>query len=110
MMWFSTMLKLLVSAGEEGPVEYQRSVFLLQAPDWDSARDRAIELGKGAEETHLNADRQQVTIRLAAVETLDLLGEEILDGREVYSEPTPLGEDQVEMLRPEDSQPTQSGV
>lgn len=114
-MWFSTMLRFITSVEGAGPTTYVRSVFVFRAPDWESANRRALDLGKASEETYLNADAQHVTRQLMRVETLDLLGDEIVDGREVYSEPEPVGDevaDKVELLSlpPEDFEPTQSGV
>jgi hypothetical protein len=110
-MWFSTMVRLLTSIEGLGPTTYTRSVFVFRAGDWESARLRAIELGRAAEDTYDNPNGQRVEQRLVCVETLDLLDDELVDGREVYSEPLPVGEEPVDaVLHPEDSQPTQSGV
>jgi hypothetical protein len=90
-----------------------RSVFVFKARDWEHARLRAIEIGKQAEATYENADGQTVSRRLVNVETLDLLGDEIADGREVYFEPMEPGEDAMEVLArfvPEESRPGHSGV
>ncbi len=52
--------------------------------------------------------------RLEAVETIDLLGAEIVDGREVYAEPVDLDFGEAVAFdaefRPEESEPGQSGV
>jgi hypothetical protein len=105
------MVRLVTLIDDVGPTTFTRSVLVFRAPDWESARMRAIELGRAAEDSYVNADEQRVTRRLISVETLDLLGDDITDGREVYSEPIPVGAELVPaVFDPEDSPPTQSGV
>lgn len=109
--WFSTLVRLVTTVEGVGPTTYVRSVFVFRAGDWESARARAIELGRAAEDSFVNAEGQQVRRQLVHVETLDLLGQEIIDGREVYSEPVRIEDEHVDLnLHPEDSEPTQSGV
>jgi hypothetical protein len=109
--WFSTMVRLVTSVEGEGLTTYTRSVFVFRAADWESARARAIELGRAAEDSYANADGQRVERQLMRVETLDLLDEELVDGREVYAELVSVGDEALDaVLNPEDSRPTQSGV
>jgi hypothetical protein len=109
--WFSTIVRLVTSVEGQGPTTYTRSVLVFRAADWESARARAIELGRAAEDSYANAAGQRVERRLMRVETLDLLGDELVDGREVYSEFAPVGDEPFEgVLNPEDFRPTQSGV
>ena len=51
---------------------------LLQAPasDWDSAFQRALEIGRGLERSYSNSDGEQVTWRLRETRTLDEIGGE----------------------------------
>ncbi len=113
--WFSAMVRLADIIGEVGAERYVKSVFVFRARDWDEALVRAVELGRALEEDHPNADGERVVWRLMDVETLDMLGEVITDGREVYSEPVPAGPEG-KALRvdttfwPEKSKPTQTGV
>jgi hypothetical protein len=110
-MWFSAMVRLLLSIEDEGPVDYWRSVFVFQAPDWEPARLRAIELGRAREESYLNVDGKEVELSLVEVETLDCLGDEPVDSREVYFESVPTGETKIEgVFHPEDSKPGSTGV
>lgn len=114
-MWFSAMVRLADIIGEAGAETYMKSVFVFQAANWDEALERAVELGRVLEEDHLNAEGERVVWKLMDVETLDMLGEEIPDGREVYSEPVPAGPEGKAMrpntkFRPEESKPTQTGV
>jgi hypothetical protein len=105
------MVRLVIVIEGPGPTDYVRSVFVFRAPDWESARARAIELGRQSEKAYANVEGERVDWRLMSVETLDLLGDEIIDGREVYSEPVPVGDESLDLvLHPEDSRPTQSGV
>jgi hypothetical protein len=54
---------------------------------------------------------EEVERHLEAVETPDILGDAITDGREIYSEAIALPPDYALVERhPEDSRPTQSGV
>lgn len=109
--WFSAMVRLVTSVDGEGATTYTRSVFLFRAGDWDFARTRAMELGRTAEDAYKNADGQRVERRLMRVETLDLLDEELVDGREVYSEFVAVGDEPVDaVMSPEDWPPSQSGV
>ena len=110
-VWFSTMVRLVTTVESVGATTFQRSVFVFRAPDWEAARERALALGGAAEGVYTNADGQRVERRLTCVETVDLLGDELVDGREVYAEPVPVGEGSIDaVLRPEDWQPTQTGV
>jgi Domain of unknown function (DUF4288) len=108
--WFSTAVRLRTAVDGASSVTDARSVFVFRARDWESARERALELGRGAEESYLNGDGQRVERRLLGVETLDLLGDELVDGREVYVEVVPVGESTGAAGRPEESRPSQSGV
>lgn len=105
------MVRLVIVVEGLGPTDYVRSVFVFRAPDWETARMRAIELGRESENSYTNAEGEMVGWRLVRVETLDLLGDELIDGREVYSEPVPIEVEPVDPpLDPEDSRPAQSGV
>lgn len=110
-MWFSAMVRLVSSIENVGHSTLIRSVFLFRADEWEPARERAIELGRNAETSYVHADGRAVTVRMMYVETLDLLGDEIADGREVYSEPVPVGDQHLgTVFHPESSRPTQSGA
>jgi uncharacterized protein DUF4288 len=111
--WFSTLLRFLTTVEAVGPTTYTRSVLVFKAADWEPARLRALELGRAHEATYENADGQRVARRLVEVETLDMLGDEIDDGREVYSEGVDVSDAAGRFQtidRPENSRPTQSGV
>lgn len=90
-----------------------RSVFVFRSRDFDEAFARSIELGRGLEQQYKNGDGQVVNWMLLEIETLDLLGDEIFDGREVYSEPISCPRGRVKRqsdINPEKSNPTSSGV
>lgn len=108
--WYSAMLRWVVTVGGE-PSSVTGAVVVLRARGWDAAQRRAEELGRAGEATYRNADGAEVCRRFAGVETLDLLGRRIADGREVYAEgkldATP--EDLAALPAPGEP-PTQTGV
>jgi hypothetical protein len=110
--WFSASLLSVVSVDAVATNEV-RSVVLFQSENFDTALIRATKLGRNLETTYENADRRTVRWQLVEVETLDLLGDQIEDGREVYSEPIPprstANRDWLGSL-PLESSPTQSGA
>jgi len=113
-VWFSAMLRFVVLLERDGAVDLSRSVIVFRAEDWPEAKDRAVVLGHAMERTYLNGDGEEVRWRLEAVETLDLLGDSITDGREIYSEPLPISDGLVIPFEaefdPRSSDPGQSGV
>ncbi|GEL95435.1 DUF4288 domain-containing protein [Cellulomonas composti] len=112
--WFSAMLRMVVLVEGVGASRRVRSLVLFRAADWAEARERALQLGLGAERSYPGGTGEQVRWRLEAVETIDLLGAEIVDGREVYAEPVDLDFGEAVAFdaefRPEESEPGQSGV
>jgi hypothetical protein len=112
--WFSAMLRMVVLVDGIGGSRRVRSVVLLRATDWAEAKLRALQRGREEERSYVGGTGEQVLWRLEAIETIDLLGEEIADGREVYAEPVDVGIGEAiafdAEFRPEDSEPGQSGV
>lgn len=112
--WFSAMLRSVVLAENDGAIRLARSVVVFRAEDFEAARRRAVELGRASERSYLGGTGEQIRCRLLDIETLDLLGDTITDGREVYSEPADLPADMHipfdAVLDPEASSPTHSGV
>ena len=112
--WYSASLVLAIVNERGGLWRRVLSVRLIRASSFEEAFARALVLGRAAEETYVNADGEAVRWRFEKVETLDLLGDGLEDGREVHSEPR--AEDpQSAMsfhddLHPEASYPDQSGV
>src|SRR4051794_3040876 len=84
-MWFSAMAQFVVFIGE-GIENYERSLFVFQADGFDAAHRRAVELGRAQESTYANTFGDVVRWQLVRVETLDVLGDVVDDGREVFSE------------------------
>jgi len=110
--WFSAMVVFVVQAGEHGDGWVQRSVYVVQAKDFDDALSAVVARARRDEWAHKNCDDEWARLMLVEVETLDWLGKKIEDGREVYSEPrfdVPLNTYPLP-YRPELSKPTQSGV
>lgn len=112
--WFSAMLRFVVLIEGEGGGRLSRSVVLLRAATWDEAKERALALGTAMESEFKGGTGRDVRWKLDAVETLDRLGDEITDGREVYSEPADfppgIAFEFDHQFAPEASQPGQSGV
>ena len=98
-----------VTVGDEAE-DYDDSVVILRANGWDSALERALEVGRGREEAYANPNGETVRRRLFAIRTLDELGNELTDGREVYSTRVAPDQGADHPERPEDSTPMQTGV
>jgi hypothetical protein len=112
--WYSAMLNFVVAIEGEGDVHRSRSVIVFRAKedDFEAARARAIEIGRARETEYLNAEGERVQWALEEIETIDTLGNEITDGREVYhefSDPFPRS-DLANPLNPDLSTPGPSGV
>ena len=93
-----------------GGVRYEDDAIVLKAANWDDARTRALDLGRAKEKTYRNSENRQVRWALERLVTLDELGE-IVDGLEIYSQPSNLGIQAVpfdQEFRPELTEPTQS--
>lgn len=112
MSWFSAKIRVACLVDGVGLARYMDSVHLFIASDYANAMARALALGHAHEEEYLNADNVRVRWKLAAIVSLDSLGDELRDGIEVYSEPVePSPEELVAFdheFHPERSEPTQS--
>ncbi|WP_437290962.1 DUF4288 domain-containing protein [Sorangium sp. So ce406] len=110
--WFSSKIRIACLIESEGIHRYMDSVHLFKASDFSDAMKRALDLGKAHEQEYLNADGKRVRWLLASVISLDLIGDDVMDGVEVYSEPVevPAGEvvDFDHRFSPEKSEPTQT--
>lgn len=105
--WFSATLRLLVVVGGR-PSSRADFVVIFQAIDWETALERALELGRAREEGYLNDAGQEVRWVLKEIVTLDQLAEN-LDGAEVlYQSADVPPENSGRDLRPEDSRPAQT--
>ena len=110
--WFSAKLRLVCLIEPTGAGRYMDSVYVFRSADFQTAFQRALDLGKSQERAYLNADKQRVKWKLAEIVSLDIIAAESLDGVEVYSEPVDLAPGDafpidVE-LHPERSEPTQT--
>lgn len=114
MNWFSCSARFAVVVGDVGITRMSRSVYVLRAHDFEDAFRRALDRSRREEESYENADGERVSWHLVDIETLDVLGESIEDGREVYSEPLPAppsaGDGAALDFRPEASEWGHSGV
>jgi hypothetical protein len=88
-----------------------RGLIVFTASDQVPAKRRALELGLSVERSYTGGCGQEIRWRLAAAETLDMLGDVITDGREVYFEQLPAGRAIPfdTMFDPGSSEPSQSG-
>jgi hypothetical protein len=110
-MWFSAMLQVAVSVGSSRPVSIERTVIVFEGDeDWTAATNKALAIGATKEDQYESADGQIVRRRLIAIETLDMLGDTIEDGREIYFESVDAREFDVPTVAPQNRAPGQSGV
>lgn len=114
MAWYSSSMSYLVTV--DGRVSRSMlSVVVFQAPEgqWDTAKAKAISVGRLQQQAYVNDDGEAVEWRLTAVGTLDYLGTELTDGREIYSEPRDAADADIQSEsapRPEGSEPGSCGV
>ena len=110
--WFSAKVRLVCLIEPTGAVRYLDSVYVFRSVDFQTAFQRALELGKSQEKAYLNVDKKKVVWKLAEIVSLDMIAAESLDGAEVYSEPVDLAPGESlplhAALHPEHSEPTQT--
>lgn len=110
--WYSTKLRFLVLLETTGAEHGEDSIHLLRSDSFEAAHARALEIGRRAEHEYLGGE--QVRSRFKEIVTLDVLQAADLDGVEVHSEFTPLGDEEHydfdHVFQPEASQPHHSGV
>jgi len=111
-IWFSAMAVFVVRVGVRETGETRRNLYLVRAGSFPDAHAAAIVRARRDERTYKNADDETVEWVLAGIETLDWLGETIIEGREVYSEPGIVMPIPTGALRfhPDRFEPTQTGV
>ena len=110
-IWFSSMLNFVVIEGDS-EASRQRSLVLFRAQTFEDAADRALSLGHAMEKDYVGGTGSRVRWLLERLETIDQLGPDLVDGREIYAEPSeafPLA-DLTFPLAPELSHPENSGV
>jgi hypothetical protein len=108
--WFSASLRFRIVI-DDGDLDFGESVVVFRAADWERAFARALAIGREMEASYENAESERVEHRLLAVRTLDQLGDELTDGREVFStRASSARRAVVDPPRPEESEPGQSGV
>lgn len=115
MMWFSAMLVFAIHVEDVGVERTARSLILFKSTnDFEEAKKSALKVGLSKEESYKNGDEKLVQWKLMNIETLDLLGEEIDDLKEVYSEFRDVDHEASRTLlsdmNPEASKPTQTGI
>jgi hypothetical protein len=113
--WFSAKVRDTILF-EVGNGEFEDSIYMFMAADFDAALDRAIQLGKGRDREFLGGlDARRVQWKLAEVTSLNLLGAgDIGDAVVVHSESVPMRDaDRVPfdtVFHPERSEPETTGV
>lgn len=112
--WYTASLTFVVDVEGEDKVRRSRSVVILRAPgaDFERARAIALSMGRDMQRDYLNVDGKLVRWALENVETVDWIGPELEDGREVYhefSDEVPRNEI-AWPLEPDGSAPAVSGV
>ncbi|MFB9903158.1 DUF4288 domain-containing protein [Allokutzneria oryzae] len=105
MPWFSASARYAVIVECDGLDLIARSVWVFSQPDtgermWADAHEKALRIAREQEDVYRNVNGRRVHWKLVDVQTLDLLGETVTDGREVYSE---LGDPTTAQLREWDS-------
>ena len=109
MTWFRARLRWAVMAdGGEGLRHWEEADCFFRSVDWDAAFARALSIGRDRQRAR-DEDTQYVETRLAAVVTLDCLGEDpnVLEGQSVTIPPSaPVQFDHV--FRPEEAIPPPS--
>ncbi|HET6228755.1 MAG TPA: DUF4288 domain-containing protein [Longimicrobiaceae bacterium] len=110
--WFSTNVRLVCLIEDQGSVRSMECVHVFRSSGWESAFQRALELGRTHEESFVNVDGERVKWVLAEIVSLDFLRTNELNGAEVYSATTDVLPEGVvpfdHYFRPEESDPTQS--
>jgi hypothetical protein len=112
--WYSAKLRFVVLLETTGAEDGEDSIYLLRSDSFEGAFARALEIGRKAEHEYLGGTGEQVRWRFKEIVTLDVLQAADLDGVEVHSELTPLGDDEHydfdHVFEPEASRPHHTGV
>jgi hypothetical protein len=87
MNWFSAKIRVACLIEGPGLVQYMDSIHVFRAENFDTAMKSAVNLGRRHEEEYINSKQERVRWRLKEIISLDILGEDLVDGAEVYSEP-----------------------
>lgn len=90
MDWYSTQLRFVCLIEGEGAVEYEDRVFVFRSEDFDSAFQRAIQIGQDRQEEYINGLGQRIRLRFKEVTCLDFVSSGEVDGCEVNSQPVAL--------------------
>lgn len=114
-LWFSACLRFVVLVeGAEADGHYADSVIVFRASEWDEAHARAVSIGRARETTYRNTDGATAVWRLKEVRTLDQLGSDLDDGRELFWRTEPFAPAETfgidTTFTPDRPRPTQTGV
>lgn len=112
--WYSAKLRFVVLLVTTGAQDGENSIYLLRSDSFVGAYARALEIGRQAEHEYVGGTGELVRWRFKEIVTLDVLQAADLDGVEVHSEFTPLGDDEHyafdHVFQPEASQPHHTGI
>src|ERR1044072_2369126 len=87
MSYYSARLLFIILVDDGRPKkknDYDESVFVFRARDFDQAFERALEIGRAQEKSYRNGTGQNVRWALVEISTLDYVGRK-LDGVAVAS-------------------------
>jgi hypothetical protein len=85
--WFSARLRFAILIETQGLAQYSDSVYVFRSSDFETAFQKALEIGRAGERAYANGAGQRVEWKLAEVISIDIVRADSLDGAEVYSEP-----------------------
>lgn len=110
--WFSARVRRICLVEGKDATLANDSIYVFRAEDFESAFERALELGRRAEQEYFNEEGSRVSWKLSEVLSLDAVQHEDLDGAEVYSEFVDVRPEKALRLTsqfsPEKSEPTQT--
>ncbi len=110
--WFSAKLRFVIMIENLGGKTLNDCVFVFKSEDFETAFIKAISIGEHNEAQYKNMDGECVVWKFMEVISLDIIGREMLDGAEVYSEPIHLNEKDIlpfdSVFNPKASRPIQT--
>jgi hypothetical protein len=84
--WYAARLRHVVLIEGEGASRHVDSIRVFRSADFDTAFQRALDLGRAAEDEYMGGEGKRVRRRFTEVLTLDGIDAEDLDGAAVYEE------------------------
>lgn len=104
--WWSASCKIICLVNQKpGEIGGMQSTHLIRAEDYDDAFEKAIAVGKSLEESYVGGSGGSVDWKFTEIVTLDRIGDELVDGVEVYSQPASVDPDNFVLSDPWESSP-----